>query len=81
MDRLQSLSKKKLEIEIDYSKLQLAMEEERYWSRRNRLEKAYRDAYFCSFSDEEAVEKAKSELLTFYIMHGVRHKTIKEKET
>ena len=77
MFQLQKLAKKKLE--VDFTKLQLARdwgndidEEERYWSRRKQLEKAYKEAYFSFFSDEEAVEKAKSELLDFYILYGVK---------
>lgn len=75
MDRLQRLAKKKLE--IDYSKLQYARDwgedEDKYWSTRNRLETAYKEAYFSSFGDEETLEKAKSELIDFYILYGVRH--------
>jgi hypothetical protein len=78
MDRLQRLAKKKLEIDYTRLRLQLAKdwedaEEERYWSRRTRLEKAYREAYFSFFSDEEVLEKAKSDLLEFYILYGDRH--------
>jgi hypothetical protein len=81
VDRLQRLAKKKLE--VDFTKLQLASdwgddvsEEERYWSKRKKLEKAYREAYFSFFSDDEAVEKAKSELLDFYILYGDMHKEV-----
>lgn len=78
MDQLQKLTKKKLDIDFGLAKRKLEIdlsqgeyaEQVSYWSRRNRLEKAYRDAYFSPFSDEETVEKAKSELLLFYILYG-----------
>jgi len=72
MDQLQRLSKRKLE--IDLSKLQytrdlgIEMEKIRYWSRRNKLEEACRDAYL--FGDDETLGEAVSELLTFYILYG-----------
>lgn len=58
MDRLQRLTKKKLE--IDYSKLQYARcldkEDEKYRAERKRLEAAF--------------NKAASDLLNFYLLYG-----------
>lgn len=65
MYRLQSLAKRKLEIDLG------GVEQVRYWSRRRRLEEAYRDAYF--LGNDETMKKTKAELLTFYILYGVRH--------
>lgn len=76
MDRLKRLTKKKLDIDFGLAKRKLDIdldqseyaEHVRYWSRRNKLEEAFGDAYL--FGDDETLEKATSELLTFYILYG-----------
>ena len=76
MDRLQSLVKRRLDIDFGLAKRKLEIdlsqgeyaEQVRYWSRRKRLEKAFEDAYL--FGDDETLEKSASELLTFYILYG-----------
>ena len=69
MFKLQKLAKRK--IDIDLSKLQVARDwgedEERYWSERNRLEKAYKEAAMMFY-------KAESDLLDFYILYGDRRR-------
>ncbi len=71
-DRLQSLAKKKLE--IDYSKLQYARnwgeDEDKYWSARNRLETAYKEAYFRG--DVKDICKTGIDLIDFYALYGVK---------
>lgn len=68
MDRLQSLAKRKLD--IDLSKLQVARvwdeDEDKYWAERKRLEKAVKDA-------AANLYKAESDLLDFYILYGDGH--------
>ena len=77
MDRLQRLVKKKLEIDLEPAKRKLGFdlgrrdefaEQVRYWSRRTRLEKEVRDAYY--FGDDETLVEATTDLLTFYILYG-----------
>lgn len=67
MDQLQSLVKRKLD--IDMSKLQVARvwdeDEDKYWAERKRLEKAVNDA-------TANLYKAQSDLLDFYISHGCK---------
>ena len=79
MFQLQKLAKSKLE--IDFSKLQVARdwgvdaEQVRYWSRRKRLEKAYREAHIEAIfhGNIEALEETRAELLAFYLIHGVKY--------
>jgi hypothetical protein len=75
-DRLQRLTKKRLDIDLSQAKRKLEIDlnqgeysrQARYWSRRKQLEKAVRDAYL--LGDDETLVEAASELLTFYILYG-----------
>ena len=69
MDRLQSLAKRKLD--IDLSKLKFARDwgedEDKYLAERKRLEKAYVDA-------AKQFYEAQNELLDFYVLYGDKNR-------